>query len=210
MKTIGVLGGSFDPIHLGHIDIAKQLMGRYDFAEILFVPAFQNPLKTGPRASAKERAQLIETAIADANEKRFRLFDWETKQAGPSFTVDTLEHLHNTKGDLALLVGDDVFADFPKWKSPHKIFSIASVVVFSRTRKAHNPCPEVMKTLGIEVKWVGNRATFPRGNFVEWCPLETLPFSSTEIRAQLLAQQPTPGLSSSSLRFIKEHKLYAE
>ncbi len=209
-NVTAVLGGSFDPIHLGHTDIAAQLLRRYGFAEILFVPAYQNPLKGRTRATTDDRLKLLELALAETNEPRFKISDWEIRRTTPSFTVDTLEQLQKTLGELVLAVGNDVFADFPRWRAPLKIFSLASIVVFSRMPHETNPCPEILESLGVSVEWIHNRAELPDGNWIEWCPLTVLPYSSTEIRSQLHAGKIPAGLGSSPLRFIKAHGLYTE
>ncbi len=209
-KRTAVLGGSFDPIHRGHVDIAKQLVARFDFAKVLFVPAYQNPLKAHTRASSDQRMEMIRLALADANEPRFELCDWEIKRPAPSFTVDTLEFLRTIEGPLCLLVGNEVFAEFSRWRAPLQIFKLASVVCFSRTPVANNPCAAVLESLGLNPEWKNDRAELGNGNTLDWCPLTVLPYSSTAIRAEL-AQGGTPdGLSSSPLRFIKNHRLYAE
>jgi len=209
-EITAVLGGSFDPVHLGHIDIARQLLARFDFKELLLVPAYRNPLKAGTNASTDDRIKLLELALGEANEPRLKVYDWEARRAAPSFTVDTLEQLQKTHGQLALAVGNEVFAQFTKWRAPLKIFSLANVVVFSRTPDVQNPCEEVLESLGITVAWEENRAELPDGNWIEWVPLTVLPYSSTEIRSQLLEGKTPAGLGSAPLRFIKDQGLYAE
>ncbi len=198
MKAL--FGGSFDPIHLGHLNIARQLLIQFSFSELYFVPAFQNPLKGATNANADQRRQMVELAIAEANEPRFHVLDWELKREFRSYTVDTLDLFVKMNGDTALLIGDEVFREFLSWKEPQKILQLAHVIVFSRLNQT-DPRGEVLSALG---------APSPLQKPVAWVPLEVLPVSSTEIRRQLFEKTEPQGLSPLVRRFIKDHALYTE
>ena len=198
MKAL--LGGSFDPIHLGHVDIARQLLAHYPFSDLYFVPAFQNPLKGGPLATASQRTEMVNLALSETNEARFHVLDWEATRLERSYTVETLKRFVQSEGPVTLLLGNEVFAEFDRWKDPQRILELANVVVFSRAGQV-DPRPDIFKKLGLSSQLQAK---------VEWLRLNVLPFSATEIRRQLAQKTKPPGLSPLVQRFIKNQGLYSE
>ena len=130
---IGLLGGSFDPIHHGHLIAAQTLLLSLGLEELRFVPAREQPFKQGRhRAPADLRARMVEAAIA--GEPAFRLERSELTREGPSYTVDTLRALaaRDPGRELVLLVGSDAAADLPAWREAKVLPSLARIVVFAR------------------------------------------------------------------------------
>src|SRR5579859_2023100 len=113
MSRLGVLGGTFDPIHLGHLAIAQEAAEQLDLTSVLFMPAARPPHKHGQRVlDVAHRVRMVGLAIAD--NPRFTLATDELRRSGPSYTVDTLEYLRRMKGEdveLYYIVGGDVPAD---------------------------------------------------------------------------------------------------
>ena len=137
MTRLGVFGGTFDPVHVGHLAIALAALETVPLDEVLFVPARQSPLKTeGPVASAEDRYAMLVRAIGD--EPRFGLSRVELEREGPSYTVDTLEELKD-RGELFLILGSDTFADLGDWRSPERIRGLATILV---ARRPHAPPPD--------------------------------------------------------------------
>lgn len=135
-KRIGFFGGSFDPIHLGHINLAVELYERHHLDEVWFCPANQNPHKTDlPPTSSTHRQEMIELAIQSI--PNFRLIDTEIKKEGPSYTVDTLTTLkkqyESQNYDFFLLLGEDALCRFSQWKKPECIVEMAALIVASRS-----------------------------------------------------------------------------
>ena len=131
--TVGLLGGSFDPIHHGHLLIAQTAVEVLELDELRFVPARQQPFKIGNhRAGAHDRLRMVELAIA--GEPRFALERSEMDRSGPSFTVDTLRSLRDREPDQAfvLLVGADAAAELSTWHQAEEISRLARVVMFAR------------------------------------------------------------------------------
>src|SRR5262245_10708221 len=127
---VGVFGGTFDPVHVGHLAIANAALEELALDRLLFVPAHRSPLKQGdPIASARDRVAMLEASIA--GEPRFRVSRVELDREGPSYTVDTLEQLGG-EGDLFLVVGSDAYADLARWKDPDRIRALATIVVAAR------------------------------------------------------------------------------
>ena len=133
MKKIGIFGGGFDPIHLGHLLLAEQCREQLDLDRVLFIPCATGPFKPdGPVASDRDRAEMIRLAIG--GHTAFELCTRELDRGGISYTVDTLEELKQQYPDdeLFLLMGADSLAGFPQWRNPDRICQIATPVVVRR------------------------------------------------------------------------------
>ena len=136
---VGIFGGTFDPVHVGHLAIARAALDSAHLDRVLFVPARRSPLKTtAPVASEADRLAMLEAAVKD--EPRFSVSRVELEREGPSFTVDTLNALRG-EGELALILGSDALADLPKWRSPERIRQLATLLV-ARRPGAPEPDPE--------------------------------------------------------------------
>ncbi|MGE4573127.1 nicotinate-nucleotide adenylyltransferase [Parachlamydia sp.] len=137
VEKIGIYGGTFDPIHFGHLNLAIQLMEKHDLAEVWFCPARINPHKLDKQVvDSQHRLAMVAMAIEPIS--KFKLLDIETKKEGPSYTVDTLRFLHAQEmlrfhpRQLHLLMGDDHLAAFFKWKEPEQIVQFAPPLVGCR------------------------------------------------------------------------------
>jgi nicotinate-nucleotide adenylyltransferase len=130
---IGVLGGSFDPVHHGHLLAARALREILGLDEIRLIPAGAQPLKGGTHeAPAPDRAAMVELAVG--GEPGLVADRREVERAGPSYTVDTLQGLRRQypAATLTLCLGSDAAREFPRWKDPEGIRRLARVVVFHR------------------------------------------------------------------------------
>lgn len=130
----GILGGTFDPIHLGHLLLAEECREILALDKVLFVPAGQPWLKAGqPLTAAVHRLRMVELATADNH--HFEVLRWEVERPGPSYTVDTLERLRAEGGavvEMHFILGLDALADFPRWKDPERILQLANLAVVPR------------------------------------------------------------------------------
>ena len=133
MRT-GVLGGTFDPVHLGHLMIAEEARVSLGLDEVLFIPAGQPYFKTGqPVSEACHRLAMVELAVA--SNPHFTASDMEVRRPGPTYTVDTLTELRRRLGgahELFLILGMDSLADLDRWRRPEDIFALSAVVGFAR------------------------------------------------------------------------------
>ncbi|MDH3859545.1 MAG: nicotinate-nicotinamide nucleotide adenylyltransferase, partial [Gammaproteobacteria bacterium] len=117
---IGILGGTFDPVHEGHFHIAMQVLNRLGLEQVQFVPCALPVHRDEPHASASERCAMIELMIAD--EVAFVLNTLELDRGGLSFMIDSLREIRvETGSTLVLVLGADAFNDFASWKAPHEI-----------------------------------------------------------------------------------------
>lgn len=140
--TIGLFGGSFDPIHHGHLIVAQAVADALGLEEVRFVPAREQPFKVGQHlAPADLRARMVEVAIA--GDARFRLERAELERSGPSYTVDTLRQLQAREPGrkFALLVGADAARDLPQWREAGSLPELAELVVFARAGTAAPELP---------------------------------------------------------------------
>jgi nicotinate-nucleotide adenylyltransferase len=130
---IGVFGGSFDPVHHGHLIVADEARRALGLTEVRFVPAREQPFKEGRhRAGADDRLAMLRLAIEGV--PGFVADPRECRRAGPSYTVDTLRELRSEfpEAALSLLVGADSARDFPKWREAAAIRELATLVVLTR------------------------------------------------------------------------------
>lgn len=183
MSGVGVFGGTFDPVHVGHLAIANDALDELELDCVYFVPARRSPLKQeGPVASADDRLAMLTAAIAD--EPRFRVSPVELDRKGPSFTVDTLEALRG-EGALFLILGSDAYADFERWREPERIRDLATIVLAARP----------------------GAPNAPRGVRMLDSPL--MDISARELRARAARGRSLRYLvPEAALRYIEEHRLY--
>ena len=129
--NIGVLGGTFDPIHMGHLVVAEEARIKLGFTEVLFVPAGQPWRKLDRNITpADHRVEMVRRAIAD--NPHFKLCTLEVERSGPSYTVDTLTTLRKQLGSeasLFFILGRDTLAELPLWKEPKKVVQLCRLVV---------------------------------------------------------------------------------
>jgi len=131
---IGILGGTFDPIHIGHLVVAEEARIKVGLNEVLFVPAGQPLLKPDRNITpADHRVEMVRRAIAD--NPHFKLCTLEIERPGPSYTVDTLMMLREQLGSevsLLFILGRDTLAELPSWKEPQKLVQLCRMVVAPR------------------------------------------------------------------------------
>ncbi len=129
---IGVLGGTFDPIHLGHLRAAETAREGLELELVAFVPAGMPPHRSGRLASALDRFAMV--CLASVGHPHFVVWDTEVKRPGPSYTVDTLAALRAERPDdqLVLVVGSDTWPEMTGWREPERLFALAEVAVVDR------------------------------------------------------------------------------
>jgi len=186
---LGVLGGSFNPPHIGHLIIASDAFEALALNELMIVPAALNPLKTRDDGAPSPGQRLEMTRLTFAGDARFSVSAMEIERGGLSYTVDTLEALAGERPgtELFLLLGVDAANSLDRWKNPERIRELARLAVLSRGDEA--------KALHEGVEKVTTRR---------------IDVSSTEIRDRLKAGKPITGFVAESVeKFISAAKLYA-
>ena len=141
---VGVLGGTFDPVHLGHLTIAEEVRIKLDLDRVIFIPAGQPRLRADEYLTpAIDRLRMVELATGD--NPRFQVCDIEIQRSGPTYTVDTLVELGQRFGldtSLYFIVGADILGQFHRWKDPEKVLEACHLVVVSRSGHQDDDWPE--------------------------------------------------------------------
>jgi nicotinate-nucleotide adenylyltransferase len=168
---VGVFGGSFDPVHLGHLLVAEAAAERLGLDQVRFVPAGRHPFKTGHYASPEHRVAMVELAIR--GNPRFLLDPREAGRAGPSYTVDTLHQLRaEAPGDsLFLLIGADAARELPAWHDVEAVAAAAVIVVLTRpgfAAPAHPLIGRVVEVPGIDVSATAVRDAVRGGTSIRY------------------------------------------
>ncbi|MEW6109744.1 MAG: nicotinate-nucleotide adenylyltransferase [Nitrospirota bacterium] len=129
---IGIFGGTFNPIHYGHLRAAEEARERLDLDKILFVPSGNPPLKTSEIANARHRYKMVRLAIV--KNRFFDVLDIECSRPGKSYTVNTMETLIKfyRGSKLYFILGIDTFLDLPNWRQPEKLISLVNFAMLSR------------------------------------------------------------------------------
>ena len=171
MRRIGVIGGTFDPIHHGHLLLARFALEQIPLDEVLFIPAADPPLKQGAYAPAEERWAMVELAIADCPD--FAASRLELDRLGKSYTVETLRLLHQLYPcvELFFIIGEDNISQLDAWYDLEGVFAQCTVVVGARPSEVESTDPKLLVRL----------------RFID-TPLIEL--SSTEIRSRRAAGLP--------------------
>ena len=195
---IGILGGTFNPPHLGHLICAQEAYLQLELDRVTLIPARIPPHKpVEDEPGAEHRLELCRVAVGD--DERFDVSDVEIRREGPSYTVDTLGLLHSREpeSELFLIVGGDIAAGLPKWREPERVLSLATLAVAGRRGTSRAEVDEALRGLA-----GGDRA--------EFFQMPTIGVSSTALRRRVRAKQPiryyVPDAVAS---YIDRHRLYA-
>lgn len=133
-RLIGIFGGTFDPVHLGHLRMAQEVLDATPMDELRFVPCHIPPHRGNPGATSAQRAALLESAVAEGD-RRFRLDRRELEREGPSYMVDTLHSLREELGEytsIALILGQDAMSGLCSWSRWRELTTLAHLIVLSR------------------------------------------------------------------------------
>jgi nicotinate-nucleotide adenylyltransferase len=189
-RRLGVMGGTFDPIHYGHLVTAEEALVQFSLDSVLFVPTGAPWMKEGRDVSAPEDRYLM-TVIATASNPRFSVSRIEIDRRGPTYTVDTLRTLaaENPDAELSFITGADAMLEILHWKEPQELFELAHFIaatrpgydlaVFQQEAPSHNPGVSVM-------------------------PIPALAISSTDIRARVAEGRPIQYLVPEGVEYYIE------
>jgi nicotinate-nucleotide adenylyltransferase len=196
---LAVLGGSYNPIHIGHLMLADAVSLRYGYNTVAFVPAFLSPFKDGHSGcTAQDRLAMVKRAIAD--NPAFYCEPCEIERQGISYTIDTLQFLKEKypqcEGKIGLIIGDDLLESFGNWREAARIPDYADIIVGNRILDRYST---------EQTGCVGN---IPHLRVLR-VDNALLPVSSSGIRAAIKEKKSWRYLVPSAVySYIKEHKLY--
>jgi nicotinate-nucleotide adenylyltransferase len=192
---VGIFGGTFDPIHVGHLAIANAALESVPLDRIVFIPAKRAPLKDqGPVAGEADRLAMVELAIA--GEPRFSVSQVELDRDGPSYTVETLERLAGAD-ELFLILGGDALAALPRWKDPDRIRQLATLIVAERPgtpERAANGSIVAFDAPRIDISSREIRARAARGRSLRYLVPDPV-WRHIEARGLYRAEGPSSGTS---------------
>lgn len=197
-QRIGIYGGTFDPIHIGHLAIAEEVRWAMRLAQIHFVPVAQQPLKeSGHHASPAQRLEMVRRACA--TNPAFVPSDSELHRPPPSFTIDTLQHFRARLGpavEIVFILGADAARDLPRWRQATELIRLARLAIVGRPGY-----PADLAALDQHLPGIASRSTALAG------PM--LAISSTELRRRLAAGRPVRyQIPDPVLEYIRAEGLY--
>jgi nicotinate-nucleotide adenylyltransferase len=217
-QKLGILGGTFNPIHLGHLAAAEEVGDRLELDQVIFIPAFLPPHKNeGDAPTARERQEMVRLAIE--GNPRFSLSSMEVERGGRSYTIDTIMELRRIHRDAALffITGLDSFLDIRTWKEWQRLLTLCSFVVLSRegygfrdlaSRNLVQASDQDLAALDAGTRHRLEVRTGDFRIFLERVPLYEI--SSTDVRARIKQGRSVKyRLPVPVERYIIEHNLYA-
>jgi len=191
---IGIFGGSFDPIHFGHLYLAEAIRTEYNLERVLFIPASRSPFKEDQVALSSPEDRLKMTELAVASNDRFQADQIELERPAPSYTIDTLRELRDRfkTAEFFLILGGDSIADFHRWKKAEEILDLAELIVYARSGSA---LPD---------------DNFDFGDRLHYCSTEiAIEISSTEIRRRISQGESFRYLIPEPVyRYIRSEQIY--
>jgi nicotinate-nucleotide adenylyltransferase len=207
-----IFGGSFNPIHLGHLLMADDLLERLRLDRILFVPAAVPPHKpAGTLAPAEHRYEMVRLAVA--GHPGFEVSDLELRRRGPSFTVDTVQALVRPGLDLFLPIGSETFLDLLSWRQPRRIVELARLVVVPRTGSAFDPegaaAQKVLREIGAAAFVGPDDPVTPSTVIVVHAA--SLPISASDLRTRARQGRSLAfRVPEAVAAYVRRHGLYRE
>jgi nicotinate-nucleotide adenylyltransferase len=204
-RLIGIKGGTFDPIHFGHLRPALEVLDTLGLDEVRFIPNYQPVHRNLPQVSAQQRCEMVSIAIEA--QPKFKLDKIEIDLGGPSFMVDTLEALSKKEADAdwVLIMGTDAFAKFDQWKDWQRILQLANIAI---THRPGEPMPDSALVGQIfHQHWVP-KLTESFGQIVD-VPVTQLDLSATALRSYLKQRSSVDYLLPKAvIEYIHSNGLY--
>jgi len=209
--NVGVLGGTFNPIHIAHLRLAEEMREALSLERVLLVPAGDPPLKRSGIAAANHRLEMVKRA--SASNPALEVCDLELRRAGPSYSVDTLSELRARRPDqqLFFLVGADTLRDLESWREPARLFTLAHFAVATRPVHAQ-PLRELLPAGLARAFRDGPRGLVHESGY----ELRAIPFTALAISASDVRRRVACGASirylvpDEVIEYIGKHHLYRE
>ncbi len=202
IERIGVFGGTFDPVHYGHLLMAEQCREQLALQRVVFVPAHQSPLKPhGPQATPRQRLEMLRLAVA--GHASFQVSDLELDRPPPSYTVDTLQHMAEAdpQAELYFILGSDSVTSFAQWRQPQRIVELALPVVVARPGSSAQL--EELRPFATPARWHQIQAAAVRTPLIE--------ISSSELRARLAAGRSIRYMTPRAVEvYLQTHGVYTQ
>ena len=213
-KLIGILGGTFDPVHLGHVALAEAALVQLPLAEVLWLPSGSPGHRGSPVAGARERLEMLRLAVAD--NARYRIDETELERGEPTYTVHTLTRMRAQLGKaqpLVLLLGSDSFLSLPTWLRWRELFDLAHFAVATRPGYVPTdggPEPELSAEIARRAARPEQLGASAAGR-VAYFAMPPTDVSASAVRAGLAAGEDMRDLLPAAvLAYIRSHHLYSK
>lgn len=209
MKPLGILGGTFDPVHYGHLRPAQEVLRALDLAEVRIIPAANPPHRRPPLATMEQRLRMVELAVSGI--PGLCVDDREIRRGGPSYTVLTLESLRQETGErpLCLLLGQDAFEGIETWHQWQRLPELAHFIVMTRpgwSLPARDVLPTWMQ--GRLARLTGDLARSGAGK-IYFQTVTPQDISATRIREAIARGEAVDGLTPPAvLDYLHTHRIY--
>lgn len=204
MKRVALCGGTFDPFHRAHLEAPVSVAGELGWSEIVYIPAHRQPFKAGKKMSSPFHRHAM-AVLGTIDEPRARVSLVELERPKISFTVDTLEQLESEEPETVFdwVIGDDNLEALTEWRSLDRILELANFVVLQRNAGARLPDELESRRVPVDEK--------PRNGAIMFVKNQTIPISSTEIRARVARGENIDGLVHPRVEhYILTNRLYIE
>ena len=209
-KRIGLLGGTFDPVHFGHLQLAEVALNRCNLDQVVFIPAADPPHKKSYEITDfRHRATMVRMALAGHAALRLSLL--EADLPAPSYTIDTLMFLIRkckNNEEFYFIVGEDAFLEIDSWKSPQKLLTLTNFIVSGRSGYSPEYFEHFAQSLGYVVN--GNVWSDPSGEReIIFLPTTTDDISSSAVRTKIKENHSLQGyVPAEVIAYIKKNNLY--
>lgn len=210
MKRIGLFGGTFNPVHCGHLRLALEVQQAFELDQLSLLPCHVPPHRQTPSVNAEVRAEMLALAVADC--PLLSVDNRELQRQGPSYTVDTLREVRREQGEdvsISWLMGMDSLAQLQQWHCWQELLALANLIVLARPEYSlpnQGPVADYLRQHQTNMMgWQGQ----VHGALV-LASVRELPISATDIREQIAAgHSPQYLLPSNVWRYIQTHNLYS-
>ncbi|MCL5260131.1 MAG: nicotinate-nucleotide adenylyltransferase [Gammaproteobacteria bacterium] len=208
-QAIGIFGGTFDPVHLGHLHLAASAWQMANLKEVRMLACAQSPLRTEPIASTKHRLQMLKLAVTE--HAYLIIDDSEIIRGDKSYTFDTLQNLRATfkNTPLCLIMGIDAFCNFYKWYKWQNIFDLAHVIVANRPAANKPQATELILEIKKRQVFTAKNLEHELAGRILFIEINPLPISATQIRWLIKNGQSASNLLPDKVwQYIQNNNLY--
>ena len=212
-QHVGLFGGTFDPVHQGHLELARHVLERCQLDQVLFIPAPQPPHKRRTIAAFVDRVAMLEAALAEAGAgDRLLCSRLEANLPQPSYTVQTVEALQKDgqEREYFFIIGGDSLVDLPNWYRAGDLLATINLIAVSRDRLDPKTIGPILQSLDVGFVYDNTRKLWcnQRGRTVRYLDDLRLPVSSSLIRERLARGESPPMLPRAVFAYIRQHHLY--
>lgn len=208
--AVGLFGGTFDPVHLAHLQLVRHVLNHCRLDRVLLIPALQPPHKQQPAASFEDRVAMLEAALA--GEERMRCSRVEATLPVPSYTVHTVEALQKAHpaSDYFFIIGEDSLADLPHWYRADELLDMVNLIVVRRPSLDTTDIAGLMASLarGYVFDEASGLWRNTQGRTIQYLADLEMPVSSSQLRQALARGERSTMLPPAVLTYISEHHLY--